>query len=440
MKTLFSVILISTFCIGFQASAQNTKTDKTEEFDVNGLQVILKQTPKEVISARLFIRGGTANYSVAKEGIENVTLQLMIEGGTKSLSKAAYKTAAEKLGTQLDAKTQLDFGTISMTCVKSYWNESWTLFSEAIIHPALGETEFNLLKEQLISDAKQMEGDPDEYLVNLSKKVAFPGQDYIKVTTGTEKSLTALTLLDAQNYYAKTIGKKRCFLVVVGNISKEELTQKIKESLDKMPIGTAPTIQKIVKTAPKQTAFMEDRDIATNYIRGIISAPKANSKEGVATKIAMSILYDRFFTELRTKRSLSYAPAAFYVESAVTSPYSVLYITTTKPKESIQVMVDEINAVKKYGFKNEELINKRQDFLTNYYLTLETTGSQADALGLAQIQGNWRQVDALNKAVTETTLKELNTTFDTYSNRIIWTYLGKKEAVKDTDFKQPNKK
>lgn len=185
---------------------------------------------------------------------------------------------------------------------------------------------------------------------------------------------------------------------------------------------------------------MEDRDIATNYIRGIISAPKANSKEGVATKIAMSILYDRFFTELRTKRSLSYAPAAFYVESAVTSPYSVLYITTTKPKESIQVMVDEINAVKKYGFKNEELINKRQDFLTNYYLTLETTGSQADALGLAQIQGNWRQVDALNKAVTETTLKELNTTFDTYSNRIIWTYLGKKEAVKDTDFKQPNKK
>src|SRR5207253_71269 len=108
-----------------------------------------------------------------------------------------------------------------------------------------------------------------------------------------------------------------------------------------------------------------------------------------------SILGERYFTELRTKRSLSYAPAAFYVRSAINNPYSVIYITTTDPKQSMQVMVDEINKVKSDGFSEDELVNKREGFLTNYYLTLETTGSQADALGAAEIQGGWEQLDGI---------------------------------------------
>ena len=67
----------------------------------------------------------------------------------------------------------------------------------------------------------------------------------------------------------------------------------------------------------KPEATVENRDIPTNYIRGIMSAPSMNEKEGVPMMLAMAIMRDRFFVELRTKRSLTYAPGAGFATTSL---------------------------------------------------------------------------------------------------------------------------
>ncbi|MBC8047103.1 MAG: insulinase family protein [Fimbriimonadaceae bacterium] len=429
-RNILTFLLLSIF------SAPLFAQTGTQEFTVEGIKVILKNTPKEVISVRMMIEGGTANYSEDKQGIENVTTNLMIDGGTKNRSKLDFKTAAEKIGTSFGASTNLDYGDVNMTCIKLFWDDSWKLFSDAIMQPAFTENEFNILKEQLIANAKATESDPDGYLAVLSRKNAFPGSNYVKDPSGTAKSLETITLSDVKQYYQNTIVKKRVFIVVVGNVTKEDITKKITESMKTMPQGT--TAREEEQTILREgKTFIEDRDIATNYIRGVMSSPFANTKDGVSMRIAMSILGDRYFTELRTKRSLSYAPAAFYAGAAVNNPYSVIYISTIDPKQSMQVMVDEINKIKGEGFLEDELVDTREGFLTQYYLTIETTGNQADALGAAEVQGGWEQLDGITAAVNATTLKDINKVFDEYSKAIVWTYLGKQGMVKEEDFKQP---
>lgn len=408
----------------------------TEEFNVDGIKVILKQTPKEVISVRLFVEGGTANYPDDKQGIENITLNLMIDGGTENMDKITFKTAMEQIGTSMSAGTNLDFGSINMTCIKAFFDESWTLFADAITKPAFGEKEFTLLQQQLIAGAKSSESDPDSHLALTSRRNAFPNSNYRKEPSGNAESLEALTLDDVKKYYSKIIAKKRTFIVVVGNVSKEELTEKIKSSLAGLPQGTT-AAQEQQTILREGKIFVEDRDIATNYIRGVMSAPYANSKDGVAMQIAMSILGDRYFTELRTKRSLSYAPAAFYAGSAINNPYSVIYISTTQPEESMQVMVDEINKIKSEGFSEEELRDVKEVFLTQYYMGNETTSTQSQLLGMGEIMGDWTMVDNFTDNVNNTTLKDINKVFDQYSKAIVWTYLGKQDMVKEENFVQP---
>lgn len=408
---------------------------ETKEYTVEGIKVIHKYVPKDVISVRMFLQGGTANYSNSNQGIENLTLNLMIDGGTTSLSKIEFKTASEKIGTSFSANTGLDYGTIGMTCIKAFWDQSWSLYADAILNPAFPDNEFGLLKEQLIAGAQQNMANPDGYLNMLAHQIAFEGKDYAKSSSGTPESLASITADDVRNYYKKTIGKKRMFLVVVGNISQEDLTAKIKATLASMPYGSPASIEaRTLITQPK--TFIEDRDIATNYIMGIMSAPFSDSEEGINYRIAMSILGDRYFTELRTKRSLSYAPAAWYNRSAITNPYGAIYISTIDPKQSMAVMVAELDKVKKAGFTEEEFTNKKQEFLTTYYLTLETTSNQADALGRAELMGGWESLDRLTADVNKAKLTEINATFDKYSNVIVWTYLGKKAAVAPEDFKQ----
>ena len=153
--------------------------------------------------------------------------------------------------------------------------------------------------------------------------------------------------------------------------------------------------------------------------------------------LAMTILRNRFFVELRTKRSLSYAPSAFYATSAMKNPYVVFYISTTDPKQSLQVMIDEINKVKNQGFTEKELKDMKESYLTGHFMGLETNDSQTMSLGLAEIAGDWHKTESFMADVDKSTVQDLNAVFNKYSSSINWTYLGKESAVSKEDFKQP---
>lgn len=426
---LASAFLLAT--IAFTARADSG----IKEINVDGLRVIIKQTPKDVISARLFVIGGTSNYSLDQQGIESIALNCALNAGTTSKNKTVFKTEAEKIGTNFDYSSELDYSQMSMTCIKPFWDKSWALFADAIMNPSFDKNEFGLIKEQMISNAKQQEESPDAALQRLANEFAFKGKSYEKDPDGTSESLSKISQEATMAYYKSTIGKARCFLVVVGNLTEAEITAKVKATLAKLPGGTSarPEARYIIT---KGAENIVDRDMATNYLCGIMSSAKLSSPEGIPMMMAMAIMYDRFFVELRTKRSLSYAPGVFINQNAITSPYSEVYISTDSPRQSIQVMVDLLNEIKRDGFKEEELVNKKEGFLTRYLMALETSSAQSLAVGAWTVRGNWKIVDEFVDRVNRTTLKDLNRVMDQNTNAIIWTYLGKKEDITPTDFKQ----
>lgn len=425
--------IFSLFIVAF--SSATLFAQGTREFNVDGIKVILRQSPKEVISARFCVRGGTANYSKEKEGIEALAYDIAMTGGTKSLDKMTFNNEAEKIGTTFGSQAGLDFSDMSMNCIKSYWDKSWDLFSDAILHPAFDAKEFDLAKEKAISNAKQQEGDPDGYLQQLAMTETFKDKNYGKLPNGTSESLAGITLDDVKKYYADAVGKKRCYLVVVGNVSEQDLAVKVKASLSKLGIGSpAPVGYKLLITKGGENII--DRDIATNYLMGIMSSPSLATDEGVYMDMAMDILYDRYFVELRTKRSLSYAPAAGYNRNAASNPYSFVYISTLDPKKSIDVMVEIMDSVKRSGFTDKELKDKRQSYLTNYYQKMETSAAQSNALERAEATGSWKLDESFSTKVNAATLKQINFVFNKYTQAIRWTYLGKKDAVSKEDFKQ----
>ncbi|MBX7108355.1 MAG: insulinase family protein [Chitinophagales bacterium] len=435
MNKIFSKINIA-FVIGLLMTTFTAwASSGIKEINVDGLRVIIKPTSKDVISARLFIQGGTANYTLEKQGIESAALNAALNCGTLSKSKNVFKTEAEKIGTNFGYTASLDYSQMSMTCIKPFWDKSWDLFADAILNPSFNQNEFDLIKDQMVSNAKQQEEDPDAALQRLADGFAFKGKNYEKDPDGTSESLSKLTAESTKAYYKSTIGKARCFLVVVGNLPEADIIAKVKATLSKLPGGTsAKSEPRFVIT--KGAENIVDRNIATNYLCGIMSSAPLASPDGIPMMMAMAIMYDRFFVELRTKRSLSYAPAAFINSNAITSPYSQIYISTDSPKKSILVMVDLLNDIKRDGFKAEELENKKEGFLTRYLMGLETSDAQSQALGLWTVRGNWKMYDEFVERVNSTTLKDLNRVMDQNTNAIIWTYLGKKSEIVSEDFKQ----
>ena len=421
MKRL-SLYLIFSF-IFLNAFAQNAATS----FEVDGMKVILKPTAKEIIHITMYYRGGLANYPAEKAGLENLALAGATECGTKTFNKDAFKDRADAFGIAIGGSSSYDYGNISVNCISKYFHEGWGLFSEAIKAPTFEEREFGMLKEKVLSSVKESEADPDSHLDKLSIKNAFAGTPYVNDPVGDEKSLVNITAAEVKKYYYdQLLNKKRMFLVVVGKVSKEEITRKIKESfaglLSKNYTSTTYKAPQFVTG----TVVSENRKLATNYITGAVSAPKMTDKDYVAYKLAISILSDRLFKEIRTKRNLSYAPYAYSTNRML--PFGIMYVSTTDPKASVQVMVDEVKRLKREGFYESELRDAKSGFITNNYMKEESTSAIASALGNAEVIGDWRIAEQMPDMINKVTLREMNETLK-YFDKIRWTYLGDKKLL-----------
>jgi len=433
MKRIILLIIIAGACC--LPAVRSFAQSNTKEINYEGLKIIFKKTPKDVVTASLFIKGGVANVREDQQGIEAMALQLALDGGTKTIDRDKLAAETDKLGTDFSSNAAKDYSSATMTCLKDNWKRSWVLFTDALMNPSMDENEFKVIRDQMVSGAKQQESDPDTYLRKLVTEQLFGGTDYAKAPNGTPKTLENIQLGDVRKYYASLLGKKKCYLVIVGNVDENELLNDLKTSLAKLSDGTEPK-KPTFKSVTKPEVNIKDRALATNYIMGVINAPKYYSTDGPLFEFAMDIVYDRYFVELRTKRSLSYAPAAFYNRNNIQQPTANLYISTIDPKQSLQVMTDIINDIKKNGFTEKEVKDKKKEYLTNYYMTNEASSYQAGVLGFCEASGNWKIFDEINNRVGLVNSGDLNKTFNKYMNTISWTYLGKQDKVKKEDFKQ----
>ena len=107
-----------------------------------------------------------------------------------------------------------------------YWDKSWNLFAGAITTPAWREDDFKIIQSQMVTSSRQARTNADVHLQNIAFGNAWKGTDYAKNPSGSPESLKSLTLEDLKNHYNKVVVKKNTFLVVVGDVSKEDLTAK----------------------------------------------------------------------------------------------------------------------------------------------------------------------------------------------------------------------
>jgi len=420
-----SYISIFLLFITLNLCAQSVATS----FSVAGIKVILKPTNKDVIDVNMYYRGGVSNYPASKAGLENLALAAATEAGTKKYTGNAFRTRAETYGIDMGGSSTYDFGLISMTCISRFFNEGWNLFTEAVNNPVFDQRELELLKEKVISGVKQSESDPDERIEQLTMQNAYAGTPYATDPNGDEASLSKLTALDIKNYYYSTLlNKNRVFIVIVGNISKEAVTSKIMASFAKMPVK--PYKQVTLSNPVGSGKFlMEKRQLATNYITASLNAPKVNSPDYLPFRLAISNLSNKLFREIRTKRNLSYAPYAYATTRLM--PYAVMYVSTTEPKASVEIMIEELRKLRDNGFTEDELRSGKSNFITTNYMKEESSGAIAAALGNAEIMGDWRIADEAADRVNKVTLDELNAVLKKYVKDLRWSYLGDEKLANE---------
>lgn len=402
---------------------------------INGVKVIVVPSGNEIVQVDIVFKGGVQNYSSEKAGLEKLALNALTECGTLKQDKNSFKNKLDEVEAYIYSNAGRDASHFQMNCIKGDFETVWPLYVEALTQPKFDAKEFARIKEDAINNLRQQESNPDGALQRFAMETAFKGMDYAKSPNGTIDNLNKFTPQEAKDYYQSIFTRSHIFMIVVGEINKEDLQKKITALLKMVPEGK-PYELKRSSYVPKENSFIaKPRDAATNYIMGISSAPASNSDDYYAAMIASGLFHDKAFLEVRTNNGLSYAPSA-YITGGLT-PYSVLYVTTTQPDKYIAVARNMVDKIKKEGFPADDVRNKKNTYVTYQYYNNEANGSLCYMVSSAELlQGDWHRAFTLKDDLNKVSVDDVNKVFSKYIGSFTWVYQGDPKQVNQNLYTQ----
>jgi predicted Zn-dependent peptidase len=250
----------------------------------------------------------------------------------------------------------------------------------------------------------------------------------VNSTSGTPESIGKLTPDDLRRYHTKLMETSRLLLVIVGDLNPNEVRDLVAASFGKLPRGTYKAENVPALAFDKSTVEVTPRELPTNYIQGLFTAPSLTSPDIYAMRVASSLLRDRVFEEVRVKRNLSYAPDAFLRTQAAN--VGGLYVTAVDANQSIRVMLNEISRLQSEPVSADDIHAVIAQYLTTYYLGQETNAAQAGELAQYElIGGGWRNsVDFLEK-LSAVTPGDIQRVSQKYMRNIRFVVLGNPRSV-----------
>jgi zinc protease len=421
--------IAAALALSVSPGAARAQTDtSTSTFDVNGLKVILRRnTANDVIAANVYLLGGTKQLSPATQGIEVMLLRAS-ESGTKRYPAEKDRQATSRAGCSINIAGADDWTVFGTTCIRASFDSTWNVLADRLMEPTLDSSEVELVRERMLIGAREESSNPDPLLNRLADSLEYAGQAYGFSPDGTEASLQSITLGQLRRYQETQMVTSRMLLVVVGNVDRPHVEDLVSRTIGRLPRGSYTWAPPVQSRPAGRGLIARAMPLPTNYLLGYYPGPAATNPDYQALRVATAVLSGRFFTEIRSRRNLSYEVDAPFVERAVAT--GGVYVTTVDPRATLLQMREEIDRLQRELLDPDGLERLVQQFITEYFLRNETNGDQATFLARAQIyEGDYRLADAFVDNLRRVRPEDVRRVANTYMHDFRFVYLGKLDSL-----------
>lgn len=425
MRGLCGLALFSVCLLGAAPAREipPRSTTDTSRFTVDGIPVILRRVmSNDVVSANVYLLGGVRQVTDQTEGIEPFLLDVS-ERGTRHYPLATLRRTMARLGTTIVVEPSIDWTVLGVRATSTTFDSTWAVMADRLTAPRLDTADIELTRQQYESSVRQRDDSPDALLEWLADSAAYAGSPYGRSLIGTEASIAGFSRAVLRHYLDTQIVRSRMLIVIVGNITAPHVERLVHAYLGRLPLGsyrwTIPALPPPITNA----LVMRERSLPTNYILGYFHGPVATSPDDDALQLATSALSGQLFAEIRTRRNLSYAVDAPFLDRAVAA--GGLYVTTTEPDSVLAIMRSNIILLQENLVDRAALDHLIQQFITQYFLDNETDADQANFLARAALyRGDYREAERFVDDLRRVTPADIQRVARTYMHDIAFAYVG----------------
>ncbi|HEY6171119.1 MAG TPA: hypothetical protein VIX80_02555, partial [Candidatus Kapabacteria bacterium] len=142
--TLVLSVLI-TAAVSLRATPDDLEITGVEEFDHNGIQVILRES-KDVpsVTGFLFIKGGMTVLKTETDAAnEYMAFNLIPSSGSQVTSKQYYRRKMLRIGSGIGGNDGRDFSVMTLRSTAENFDSTWKYFADKVTKPAIDKTEYD---------------------------------------------------------------------------------------------------------------------------------------------------------------------------------------------------------------------------------------------------------------------------------------------------------
>jgi zinc protease len=384
------ILSVALFCMASSAVALDIK----KEILPNGLRIIhVERHELPIVMATLLIKASPLQEDPQKAGTAYLTGKMLTEGTAKRKS-FDISHQIDYIGASLETSVNGDYTTVSLSILKKDIETGFDIFSDIVCSPSFHADELARRKTQLAGALKKMEENPS-YTANreFSKRIfgTFP---YARPVEGSIESIPGITREDTVRFYDRYYRPDNALLVVVGDLTKEELLRLANQYFAAWKASAkfdmkAPA--EYTRPALKQPRTeVIDRDVTQASIvmghRGI----SRDNPDYYAVQV-MNYIFggggfaSRLMKIIRDDLGLTYSISSSFSINLFPSSFEV--DVQTKNESAGQVIAETLKQVRRIraeGVTDEEL-NDAKDFLIGSFpRRIETSRKIADFLTAVQ--------------------------------------------------------
>ena len=344
----------------------------------NGMQVIVVLHHEQpAVSMRLLVRAGSVQDLQGKAGVANLAASLLDQGTT---TKSAQQIAdqIDFIGGALGSGSGSDLSFVNVVVMKDSFDVGMGLLADVARNPAFAPEEIERQKEQVISNLRVSEGDPDYIASVLFDRLVYGFHPYGLPNSGTPETLAAITQADLQAYHRRNFVPNNMILAIVGDITSQEAFTAAEKVFGGWPRGEIQPLKIVEPPQPTRRIVIVDKpDAVQTEIRvGQLAIPRKH-QDYLAWDLAVKILggegANRLHRVLRSERGLTYGASADTEARKQAGDFVAETDTRTETTgEALRLMVDEISKLQRDRVFDRELSDAQAYLAGSFPLTIET--------------------------------------------------------------------
>jgi zinc protease len=393
-----------------------------------------------IISLNLAFRGGAALDPAGKEGLAHMASGLIDEGAGE-LDSQAFQGKLEDLSIRLRFSSGQDTFSGSLMTLTENSVTAFELLRLALTEPRFDDEPVERIRAQILASHAREAEDPDSIVQRSLQALLYPDHPYGRPVNGHSRTIAAITRDDLIAFSRARLARDNLFIGVVGDITAEDLANRLDETFGPLPERAEPWDLPVVIPAAAGDLIVVERNMPQSIAALAQSGIKRDDPDFYVAYVVNYILggggfASRLFEEVREKRGLAYSVYS-YLAPQDFSASIIGGVATQNPRagQSLDVIREEWRRMAQEGPTAEEL-EAAKTYLTGSF-PLRFSSSSAISGMLVNMQLDNLGIDYLEKrnsfieAVTlEDAKRVANRLYD--ADKLTIAVIGKPEGVTPT--------